>query len=153
MLRQLLSLKPTIPESVKKLFDQGKRKGHQPKETQLLEILCEVMANSDGTYLVLDALDECPMREDLIELVTDLFRKTKEKANVFITSRKEFDIEEALSEIQVEDIHRIDVDNQCVQVDIENFVRSRLSTDRRLRKWTDQEPKVLDVLARKAGGM
>ena len=153
LLRQLLSLQSILPESIQNLFEQGKRKGHQPQQAQLLEALCQVINKSEATYLVIDALDECPMREDLTVLIMDLFEKTKLKINVFITSREAFDIEEALSEIQVDDILLIDVERQMIGSDIEDFIRSRLSKDPKLRKWTNHKSKLLEVLCRKAGGM
>ena len=80
--------------------------------------------------LLLDALDECGKREDILRFLCRL-REENENISVFVTSREEADIEEAFRScprLRLEN-HRADVDK-----DIQSYIDQRLAIDASLKK-------------------
>ena len=153
LLRQLSCIHPTLPESTQTLFDECARTGHQPGEVNLYKALCEVIAASERCYLVIDALDECPMRQDVLNLVIKISEHTNQKASILITSRQEIDIEETLLEGPKDNIVRIGIEQWRVKDDINKFVSTRLTEDRSLCRWTEQRSKLATELIGGADGM
>ncbi|KAH9003818.1 ankyrin repeat-containing domain protein [Lactarius hatsudake] len=90
-------------------------------------------------YIIVDALDECPgmsgmpaPRETVLDLVEDLTHLQLPFLHLCITSRPEADIRE----------------------DILDYVKAVVSSDRKMRKWRDEEKKlVVEELSNKVDGM
>ena len=127
----------------------------QPTWEVLLEALHQIMTFLGDTYIILDALDECTDRD---ELLTDLERIVSwgdVNLHVLVTSRREKEIEEALTPLSDEK-GRIGIQSAIVNVDIRTYVHDRLRIDRKLQRW-QKHPKVqLEIegtLTEKADGM
>jgi len=111
------------------------------------------------TYIILDALDECPVtssipspREEVLELVEDLVGLHLPNLHICVTSRPEPDIQlvlERLTELPVS-LH----DETGQKEDIANYVASFVHSDRRMRRWREEDKElVIKTLSEKAGGM
>ncbi len=114
--------------------------------------------NLKEVYIVIDALDECPEQERprFIALITKIISDLP-CAKVFVTSRREGDIERAFTESKMPTIQ---VQTQSVAADIESFVRSEVKRLRsgyhgkKLFLSSDAlEGKVIQTLTEKAEGM
>jgi Cdc6-like AAA superfamily ATPase len=124
----------------------------QPQYGQLLATLHTMLHNAGTTYIVLDALDECRTRK---ELQTWLETPGAYGLQLFLTSRKEEDIESSISSWLVAEsimpIRQGPVDN-----DILAFIHSKIAEDKELQRW-QQKPDVCTEIERKlmekAGGM
>lgn len=96
LLRQLVESQPCVPESVKSMYEQSKTM--RPSLSVFSELLQEVASLHSRVFIVIDALDECPIsdgeRETFLDKLSDLRKETK--ANVFATSRFIPEIEEML---------------------------------------------------------
>ena len=103
-----------------------------------------------STYIVIDALDECVDREDLLSLIEQIL-DWKGGVHVFATSRKERDIEEALS---VCAIYRTDFNIDNVDVDIRLHVQRQIQDDPKLAAWPLQiQQEIEQSLGSRANGM
>ena len=129
--------------------------GRQPTWEVLLEALHQIMTFLGDTYITLDALDECTDRD---ELLTDLERIVSwgdVNLHVLVTSRREKEIEEALTPLSDEQ-SRISIQSAVVNADIRTYIHDRLRIDRKLQRW-QKHPKVQleieNTLAWKADGM
>jgi hypothetical protein len=111
------------------------------------------------TYIVIDALDECPMtsglsspREEVLSFMEELIRSQVPNIRICITSRPEADIELVLRPLS---FHSVSLHGENGQVqDITEYVKFVVSTDRNMQKWRKEDKElVVQVLTRKSGGM
>jgi hypothetical protein len=110
-------------------------------------------------YLVLDALDECPnttgmpsSRDKVLALVEELDKLNLPNLRLCVTSRPEIDIRTALEPLTATRISLHDQDGQ--QKDIIDFVNSIVHSDKNMRRWRDEDKKmVIETLLKRADGM
>ena len=110
-------------------------------------------------YLIVDGLDECSNtpdtpspREKVLMLIEDLVKLGLPNLRICITSRPEIDIQVALEPLIFRSISLHDESEQ--RKDIENYIRSVVSTDPKMRKWKAADKELLiDVLIEKSDGM
>lgn len=69
----------------------------QPTIKGLLSILRQMMASMREIYIILDALDECAERGELLVDLEQMMDWNDTNSHVLATSRREMDIEEALT--------------------------------------------------------
>jgi hypothetical protein len=105
-------------------------------------------------FIVLDALDECDDREELLQILTSVSEWKAHNTHICITSRKERDIEESLLQIIDRD-YIIDAQSDLVDPDIRLYIVERLSRDNSMGKWRQgsQDKEIETVLMNKANGM
>lgn len=118
---------------------------------ELEEALQAVIKNTSKTYLILDALDECTDREVLLPFVRSLVEQTAGGLNVLVLSRREEDIEHALSPLSTRQIR---LESSLVSPDIRLHVEDRLKSDFRFSKWPPElRNEVSQILVQKSHGM
>jgi hypothetical protein len=85
-------------------------------------------------YVVLDALDECTQRSDLMDVLETVAGWRLDNLHLVMTSRKERDIESSLEGF-VKEEDTICLQRDVVDLDIQRYVQQRLSNDKSLAKW------------------
>jgi hypothetical protein len=134
LLSQLLQASSKVPESIGNLFLGCGDGQQQPPLHSLLQVTSQVMQHFTHVYIVLDALDECTKRQDLMDMLETVAAWQHTNMHLLMTSRKERDIESSLeSYIGGED--SISLHNDIVDEDIHRYILQRLSEDRTLAKW------------------
>jgi hypothetical protein len=111
------------------------------------------------TYIILDALDECPVtssipspREEVLELVENLVGLHLPNLHICVTSRPEPDIQIVLGRLTERPVSLHDESGQ--KEDIANYVTSSVHADRRMGRWRDEDKDlVIKTLSEKAEGM
>lgn len=87
--------------------------------------------------LLVDALDECPsdggVRQEFCATLAEFSSWGLSNLHILATSRREPDIEEALSQISA--MTAISIQNQVVDTDVGLHVRSQLASETKLKKW------------------
>ncbi|KAI0577124.1 Ankyrin repeat protein [Pyrenophora tritici-repentis] len=106
----------------------------QPSLDALLDMLRATIEQLPQVYVVLDALDECSQRDDLMEIIETVTRWDLQNMHLIITSRRERDIESSLDGL-VDTHNAICLQSDEVDKDIHQYVRQRLSDDKGLSKW------------------
>jgi hypothetical protein len=86
----------------------------------------------EETFIILDALDECQERGELLELLEEINGSGTKKLHILVTSRRERDISEALEALHATEIV---LDNDVTSTDIHTHVAQQLQNDPKLRKW------------------
>lgn len=142
---------PVLKDLYSSCFD-GSR---QPTIEELLSTLRQMMASMRDTYIILDALDECTERGELFVDLEQIMDWNDANSHVLTTSRREMDIEEALTPLG--DLRlKIDIQSTNISADIRTYIHDRLQADRRLKRW-QKDPKtqleIEDTLLGKAHGM
>jgi len=144
-----------VPATLEALFSSCENGQRQPSLDTLLEVLHQTMQEFPQSYIILDALDECADRDELMGILERMAKWQLEKLHLLVTSRKEQDIERSL-ECIVERQNIICLQSKVVDKDIYTYVRQRLSNDKSLRKWQnnpDVRHQIETALMKGAHGM
>ena len=145
---------------VYKTHDDG---AHTPSSSTLIETLKEMLAlpGQGPTYIILDALDECPItsgipsaRKQVLDLLKDLVGAQLSNLHICVTSRPEIDIQAALEPLA---FHPVSIHDESGQKRaIEDYIRSVVyaDSDTVMRRWRDKDKDlVIETLTKKADGM
>jgi len=140
--------------------DEGKT---QPSDIVLANCLKAMLTLRDRhpTYLIMDALDECPdtsgipsHREQVVQFVKELVELHLPNLHICVTSRPEIDIRDVLEPLTP---LRVSLHNQSGQKkDIVDYVKSIVYSDseRIMRRWkTEDKDLVIEMLSERADGM
>jgi hypothetical protein len=144
-----LSGVPVLPKVVDELYSKYKDGNQQPSQDDLVETLISIFTNR--TYLILDALDECSERADLLIVLRRIVQVTESlQVNVLVTSREEQDISEALQGV----MESVNLECGGLDADIERHIQKCLENDREWRKDPPHvKQEIQDALMKGAHGM
>ena len=152
ILSQLVCQAECIPDPVITLYDNYLHS--QPPTDRLLSAI-KCMANGHkNTFLIIDALDECPNqnaeRSDLCNVLREIKEWAASNLHVLVTSRRYVDLVESLDPL----FDSISIQGPEVQSDIRRFIRSELSKNKRLSTWpADIRNEMERTLVQGANGM
>lgn len=99
----------------------------------LQKCLNEILHGSGDTFLLIDALDECTQREELLDLIKNICSWKLSNVKILTTSRSEQDIEDVLRSLST----CIGIQSAKSDADIRLYVDRRLASDPKLRKWSN----------------
>ena len=122
---------------------------------ELLETLRQILHSFYDVYIVLDALDECSNREDLLEYLDRIMSWNAEHLRMLVSSRPERAIEEGIRSL-IKGDNKIKVQGDQVNDDIRTYIRGRLDMDPKLKRWQkrpDVRNEIESFLMNKADGM
>jgi len=140
-----------LPPALELLWSSCNVSREQPSTDQLLDAL-QSLTESRTSFIVLDALDECGDRAELLSILESISGWKNAGLHVLMTSRKERDIEETLEDI-VRRTDMVPLEATVVDNDIRDYVRHRLSTDRGLKKWKKESTEIESAMMKGANGM
>ena len=138
--------------------DNGARK---PTDDVLIQCLKEslTLSNDRLTYIIMDALDECPNtfgmpspREAVLDFVKELVELALPNLRICITSRPEIDIRTVIEPLTTRRVSLHDETGQ--KKDIVEYVNSVVRTNMRMGKWREEDQRlVIETLSERADGM
>ncbi|KAK0848237.1 hypothetical protein LTS02_014143 [Friedmanniomyces endolithicus] len=137
---------------VEQLYSSCESGREQPSTKALLDTWEMMVENMGDPYVVLDALDECKTRSDLLQ---QLPRFKSGRACLLLTSRTEEDIVLSLRE-WIPPSNAISIRQGPVDADIREVVRNRIATDPKLRRFKSRPDVCTEIESRlmeKADGM
>jgi archaellum biogenesis ATPase FlaH len=129
---QLLKLSMKVSGSLHGLYFTSRNGQRPPSLFALLEVLKQLIKEFQRTYIIIDALDECNTRRELMSTIEDMSTWQLQGLHVLFTSRREPDIEEALGCI-LDGKNILGIQTEAVDHDIQLYVRQRLSIEAGLR--------------------
>ena len=161
LLIQLSARSDPCCDTLSRLYSSNDRGVRKPNDRDMMECLKEMLTIDEQcpTYIILDAIDECPLRssvgsprEEVLDFINELVGLHLPQVHICVTSRLEVDIQAILGPLAP---HPISLHNQSGQKqDIADYVRSFVESDRRMRKWRDEDKDfVIKALPEKADGM
>ncbi|RAQ98684.1 vegetative incompatibility protein HET-E-1 [Stemphylium lycopersici] len=98
LLCQLVQRSVVIPKGVDALFSSCENGQRKPSSHVLLQVIKEAAQEFTHVYVVLDALDECAQRSELMGMLEAVAEWQLDNLHLLMTSRKERDIERSLEE-------------------------------------------------------
>ena len=155
LILQLSSQCGETPQSLEALYSSCVNGGRQPTPSMLLATLHQMIESFEETFIILDALDECSERQELLEDIEVFYHWTDVNLHILSTSRREKDIEERIGPLA----HcegKIRIDSMHVNEDIRAYVHEKLQTDLKLKRWYKQpkvQQEIENALMEKADGM
>jgi hypothetical protein len=161
LLIQLSAQSDPCCDVLSRLYSSHNRGVKKPSEPAMIECLKEMLTHEaqGPTYIIMDALDECPNtsgvpspREDVLGFVDELVGLHITNLHICVTSRPEHDIHAVLEPLTPRPVSLHDESGQ--QEDIANYVASLVHSDRRMRRWRDEDKElVIKTLSENADGM
>jgi hypothetical protein len=120
------------PESLDNLFSHCQDGQHQPTIDALTLIIRQILETFQQVFIILDALDECNEREELLPLLETIFNWHLGKLHILATSRQQTDIEDFLEPLVT---GQVAIQSARVDSDIHTYVDERLRKDPKLKNW------------------
>ena len=161
LLSQLSDLSDLCCDVLHRVYVTHNNGAHKPTDDVLIQCLKETLtlSNDCPTYIIIDALDECPntfgmpsSREVVLDFVKDLVELSLPNLHICITSRPEIDIRTILEPLTTRRVSLHDETGQ--QKDIVEYVSSVVRSDMRMGRWREEDQKlVIETLSEKADGM
>ena len=154
LVAQLCSQCTSIQYCVESLYSKQRSQPIPPTDDELRNMLRQLFGCFNQVFIVLDALDECIERHDLVLLLEEMATWQESKLHLLSTSRKEFELEKCMK-LLTEEADRLGIQGAPVDNDISSYVYGRLRTDRRLNRWhkSGLEGEIVSTLTSKARGM
>jgi hypothetical protein len=163
LITQLSSRSDIRCDILSRLYSDHDSGAQQPGDDSLTLCLKEMLTVPDQhpTYLIIDAIDECPNtsgipspRERVLQFVKDLVDLRLPNLHICVTSRPEIDIQNVLERLTT---CQVSLHHQSGQKkDIEAFVRSVVYSDSEaiMRRWRKEDKDlVIKTLSERADGM
>ena len=161
LLIQLSARSDPCCDILSRLYSSHDRGVQKPSDRAMIECLKEMLnREAQGpTYIIMDALDECPAtstipspREEVLEFVEELAGLGLPHVHICVTSRPEHDIQAVLTGLTPRAVSLHDESGQ--QQDIVDYVTSFVRSDRKVRRWREEDKElVIKTLSEKADGM
>ena len=155
LVQQLLSRFESIPEPIDSLFKACQEGAKPPQINQLERVFKALVDSNERTFVVLDALDECESRDELLEFLEIAIKRKADGLSIIMTSRKLREFDDFFSSY-LSDQSRISIQNEKVDEDILSYVRGRLLHDRKFKRWQKQprvQEEIQNRLMEKSDGM
>jgi hypothetical protein len=146
-----------------RIYEEHDKGTRQPSDDTLKECLKQMLRlpGQRQTFIVLDALDECPdssglppPRSEVLQFVKELVDLRLHGLYICATSRPEVDIRAVLDPLAFRSVSLHDESGQ--KTDITDYVRSVVnsSPSTAMRRWrTDDKNLVIETLTERADGM
>ena len=149
LLSQILVQKRDILEPIHSLYVQHHGGFQQPSNRSLLSTLHLVLRDTERTYFVIDGIDECGERADLIETIEEIVDWGLASVHILAASRGEKDIEESFARMGSE---RLRLEGKEINEDIRQYVHRRMLKERWLKKWpVEIQTEITSAITEKAG--
>ena len=162
LLFQLSARSDPCFDILSQLFSTHNDGSRKPSDRDMIECLKKMLSleEQEPTYIIMDALDECPVasaiplspRDEVLDLVEELVGLHLPNVHICVTSRPEHDIRvvlEPLTKIPVS-LH----DESGQKEDIANYVSFFVDSNRRMKRWRKEDKDlVIKTLSEKASGM
>ncbi|KAJ5117570.1 NACHT nucleoside triphosphatase [Penicillium atrosanguineum] len=128
-------------------------KSSTPSVETLLQTLQKFLVQFQGSYILLDALDECPRdhgREAILRVIKAIRDWRLPSVHLLVTSRDQFDIRRSLNPSCDSDLP---MNNTGIEKDITDFVTYQLENDFKLQRWNARHNEMKERLLQGAQGV
>src|SRR6266478_3239375 len=133
LITQLSSHNSGYSDTLTAVFSKSKNGQRQPTLEDLLITLKHMIRGFQHTYVIVDALDECQDREQLLALIEEIMSWKLGSLHILATSRQEREIEDCVGPRASA---QVDLHSALVDADIEAYIHESLRNDPKLRKWS-----------------
>lgn len=143
------------PTGLDELYQASMKAAQRPLISSALVLLKEIIKGIPQVYIVLDALDECTDRQELLVAVKAIADGSCENLHILLTSRTEKNIEDSIKQY-IGRTEMICLESDLVGMDIQAYIQRRLLQDVKFEKWRKDVQimkQIEDTLGQRAQGM
>jgi hypothetical protein len=149
--RQFSTAYGGVPAVLTKLYHSCHDGDAQPSVESLQATLLLIIEAFNDVYIVLDALDECAERKDVLKWIDQTTSWRKSKLHLLATSRPEEDIAKHLRSL---DPDHVNIKQDLVSRDIERYINKILYDEDSFGKWDDEmKTNIKNTVLESASGM
>jgi hypothetical protein len=140
-----------VPAVLTKLYHSCHDGLSQPSIGSLHATLLLILEAFDDVFIILDALDECTERKDLLKWIKEMTSWRKVKLHLLATSRPEEDIAGHLRMLDPDHVNMIP---DLVGRDIERYINGMIYDEDTFGRWGDEvKANIKNKVLKRAGGM
>jgi hypothetical protein len=140
-----------IPTALAKLYQSCHDGRSQPSVQSLQSVLFNIFESFENIYIVLDALDECTERKDLLKWIKRMASWKGSKLHLLTTSRPEEDI---AKNMRLLDPDYVDIKSDLITLDVKRYIDCILDGEDAFDRWNDEiKANIKSKLLESAGGM
>jgi hypothetical protein len=151
LIRQFSATYGGVPTVLTELYHSCQDGGSQPSVESLQTTLLLILEVFDDVFIVLDALDECAERKDILGWVKKMTSWSKGKLHLLATSRVE---EEIANHLRLLDPNYVDIEQDLVGRDVKIYVDYILNGEDAFDRWDDEiKANIKNTVLESAGGM
>ena len=161
LVSQLSAESNSCYDVLSKLYSDNNRGMQKPSLGALKTCLADMLSlpGQGPTYIIIDALDECPnfpgtpsARENVLEFIKEIVNMKLPNVNLCVASRPEMDIRRVLEPLTTLKVSLHDEIGQ--KADITEYINFVVRSDENMRRWNEEDKQlVVDTLSSKADGM
>ena len=161
LISQLSAESDSCYNILSRLYSDNSHGIGKPDIDELKECMTDMLClpGQGPTYIVVDALDECPnfpgrpsARDEVLGLIEELAELELPNLHLCIASRPEIDIRTVLEPLTTLKISLHDENGQ--KEDIIKYIESVVRSDRCMRRWKEEDKRlVVDTLSARSNGM
>lgn len=141
----------SIPVALVNLYEQFDKGGRQPPIQSLQAVLLAILHGFDQVFIIIDALDECQSRVELLLWLRDIANWKGGKLHLAVTGRPERDVIDVIKSLDRREV-RVDADTE--NVDIQMYLDHQLQNETKLSRWPeDVRALIKAALTKGADGM
>jgi len=123
-----------MPEAIEALFNQCGSGVRQPSVESLQSTLLLVLQQFRSAYIIVDALDECTDRSELLDWTKEIMCRKVGGLHVLATSREEVDIKIEITTLSPLSVY---LGGHYVNSDIASYLDGMLLPDPKRKTWRD----------------
>jgi ankyrin repeat domain-containing protein 50 len=140
-----------IPATLAKLYQSCHDGRSQPSVQSLQSILFTILESFDDVYIILDALDECAKRNDVLKWIEEMTSWRKGKLHLLVTGRPEEDIAKRLRLLNSVNVY---IKQDLITRDVKKYIDCILDDDVAFDRWSNKiKANIKNKLLESAGGM
>lgn len=136
---------------IRDFYDFQSAKIPAPLATDLVPILKELVQIPERVYMVIDALDECEQKDEMLNLFEAILGWNVKLLHLFVASRPDRNISDVF---ETSNCEKILIQEARVDQDIRDYVRKRLTSDRTFKRRPQEfRDEIEAAIVNKADGM
>ncbi|KAI1746523.1 hypothetical protein F4782DRAFT_55480 [Xylaria castorea] len=119
-----------VPQVFQKLYQKYKH-SQFPLDEHVNATIVGLLSEAEHTYIVVDAVDECPSQVDQTTIITflgELCRSSHGGLHVLFTSRRELNIENSVTDMKIEK-DKVLMETEKVNADIKSYLLDSLGRE------------------------
>lgn len=126
-----------LPDPVQQLYLKCNNGHREPLLSDLVSVFLAVVPLFDAVFVVIDALDECPTKDDerqeLLKTIEVIHSQSAMSLHMLVTSRRHYDIEIVVGRLT--GVAAIQIESGMVDDDIKMYIRSGVQAIREKNTW------------------
>jgi len=140
-----------IPTTLARLYQSCHDGKSQPSVQSLQSVLLTILESFDDIYIILDALDECARRNDVLRWIKEMTSLRKGKLHLLATSRPEEDIAKHLRLLDPDHVY---INQDMTTRDVKRYIDCILDGEDGFDRWNDEiKANIKSKLLESVGGM